>query len=545
MEKQNMTAVAAEQALKQITAERLLKHIATLASDEFEGRKPGTEGEVRSTEYLMYECKKLGLDLGDALGGYLQKMPVVGVRGRTELCAARDGGTLTAKSLDDYVVRSAFDRHNTSVKDSPVVFVGYGAVAPEYGWDDYKGVDVRGKTVVMLIGDPQKRLSDGELDRSFFKGEAMTYYGRWTYKYEIAYEKGAAAVLIVHNTPKAGYGWDVVHASWGGENLFLAGDEKRCQIEGWIQGDFAEKLFSFGGKELAPLVEAAQHADFNPVQLDCRLNFDVENSVRRFNTSNVIAKIEGTHPRLKDECVIYCAHWDHFGKVMNEDGTVKGIYSGAADNGSGVATILEIARAFQSLPEPPKRSIYFLFTTLEESGLLGARYYVQNPAALLGRTMAILNFDSLNMWGRTRKIVSIAHGHSSCDQVLERYAAKQGRQVIPDQEPEKGYFFRSDHLEFLRKGVPALFLLNPGADYIDRPANYGVEKRAYFLQNDYHKFSDKVKPDWDLSGLVEDAQAMFLCGLDIANSDTRPSWNHSSEFAGVRDKLDAPLPFSS
>jgi Zn-dependent M28 family amino/carboxypeptidase len=523
---------AAKQAAQQINAPRLLQHIEILASDEFEGRRPGTTGEVKATEYLMHECKKLNLGLGDWMGGYLQKMPVTGVRAEAQLGFAGNKGELSLIRKEDFVERSAHDRERTELKNSDVVFVGYGIVAPEYGWDDYKGVDVKGKTVVMLIGDPRRaKPSDPtEFDQSFFKGKALTYYGRWTYKYEIAFEKGAAAVFIVHLTERAGYGFDVVQASWGGENLFLSGDEQRCPVEGWLTTDAASKLFALGGESFDEHYHAAQLPEFKPVPLAVKANATITNSVRRFHTSNVIAKIEGSDPQLKDECIIYCAHWDHFGKVVDDAGKTVGIYSGAADNGSGVATVLEIARAFQALPEPPKRTVYFLFTTLEESGLLGAKFYVENPAIPLDKTLAVLNFDSLNMWGKTHKFVSIALGHSSLDAVLERHAREQSREIIGDQNAEKGYFFRSDHLEFLRKGVPALFALDPGWDYVGKPAEYGINKRDYYVKNDYHKFTDKVKPDWDLSGLVDDAQMMFVTGLEIANGNDRPQWNEQSEF---------------
>jgi len=534
-----MPQTSAADAAQVITAERLLDHIKTLASDEFEGRKPGTVGETKSVEYLMHECKKMELGLGDWMGGYLQKMPVTGVRAEANLRFAAGKDELKLSWLSDYVVRSGHERESTLVNDSDVVFVGYGIVAPEYGWDDYKGLDVKGKTVIMLIGDPRRRhASDAErFDESFFKGHALTYYGRWTYKYEIAFEKGANAVLIVHDTERAGYGFDVVQSSWGGENLFLSADQNRCDVEGWLTHESAQKLFSLAGKNFAALKEAAQTPEFKPVELGVKTTIGVKNKLHKFITANVVAKIEGSDPKLKDEAIIYCAHWDHFGKVVDDKGNVIGIYSGAADNASGVATVLEVARAFSALPEPPKRTVYFLFTTLEESGLLGARFYVQNPAVPLEKTLAIINFDSLNMWGRTRKFVSIAQGHSSLDEVLARHAAAQSREIVSDSVPEKGYFFRSDHLEFLRKGVPALFALDPGTDYIGKPANFAREKREYYLKNDYHKFSDKVKPDWDLSGLVDDAQLMFLVGLEIANGDRYPEWNSNSEFRVERGSV--------
>lgn len=516
------------QALSVIKSESLLKHIQILASDEFEGRKPGTTGEDRTVDYLVDQCKGLGLELGDCFSGYVQKIPVTGLVAQPAVRFTGASGDLSLASMSEVVARSGKQTEQVRVENSDVIFVGYGIIAPEYGWNDFKNVDVKGKTIVCLIGDPRRAHAQNkeDFDESFFKGKALTYYGRWTYKYEIAFELGAAAVLIVHETDRAGYGFDVVQSSWGGENLRLAGDDNCAPVEGWLSLEAAKKVFAAAGKDYATLKQAAQEANFTAVPLDLKANIDIRNTIRKFTTCNVLGKIEGGD--LKDEHVFYCAHWDHFGK------TDKGIYSGATDNGSGVAAILEIARAFKALPKAPRRSIMFLFPTLEESGLLGARHYVRNPSVPLDKTVAMINLDSMNLWGRTRKFVSIAQGHSSLDETLQQCAAEQGREIIADGEPEKGYFFRSDHLEFLRKGVPAIFALNPGDDYIGKPADYGRMKRKYYLENDYHKFGDKVKPDWDPSGLAEDAQLLFMTGLAVANADKVPEWKASSEFSAIR-----------
>ncbi|MBS1993503.1 MAG: M28 family peptidase [Cyanobacteria bacterium SZAS LIN-3] len=525
-----MGSPAIQSSLAGISAAKLLEHISTLASDKFEGRAPGTEGETLTLDYLVGVCKQLNLSPAGDHGTYLQSMDVTGLSMTGEASFRRaEGQTLKLNTLEDVVLRSKWRQERLSV-DNEMVFVGYGIVAPEYDWDDYKDLDVRGKTVVMLIGDPSRPdpQDPSQLDKSFFKGRALTYYGRWTYKFEIASAKGAAAVLIVHDTAQAGYGWDVVVASWGGENFELAPDPDRVRVEGWISASGAERVANLGGHDFKALRASAQTRDFRPVSLGIKASLCVSNTMRQFKSSNVVAKLHGSDPALAHECLVYCAHWDHFGK-REKDGQVE-ILSGALDNGSGVAVVLEIARALSLLAVRPRRSVVFLFTTLEEHGLLGAQHYVQYPHVALENTVAVINFDIMNPWGRTRNLISVARGHSDLDEVIERHAAAQGRTMGDDQEPDKGYFFRSDHLEFIRKGVPALFFLNPGDDFIDQPPGYALQRRIEYLTSCYHKAGDKVHPDWDLSGMVEDAQLLFLTGLEVANSDVRPSWKEGSEF---------------
>jgi Zn-dependent M28 family amino/carboxypeptidase len=530
-----MTNTALAPALNTITVDKLLHHIKMLASDEFEGRAPGSIGEELTVEYITSICKELELEPAGDQGTYLQAMPVTGIQAQGRANFSSGSSKLDLKRPDEIIMWSQTRQEHVSV-ESDVVFVGYGIVAPEYGWDDYKGLDVRGKTVVMLVGDPSRPHPEdaARLDEEFFKGRALTYYGRWDYKFEIASKKGAAAVLIVHNRQRAGYGYEVVVDSFIGERFFLARDPNRVQCEGWLSGEGARKLCALAGSSFDDLEKTAEKPDFKPVDLRVRASIFIENSMRTFVSRNIIARITGDDSSLQHECVVYSAHWDHFGKV-EKDGETR-ILSGALDNGSGVAVVLEIARAFANLDRRARRSIIFLFTTLEEHGLLGAQYYVQQPTVPLSDTIAVINFDIMSPWGRTHKIISVARGHSTLDEVLEEQAAAQNRTVGDDLEPEKGYFFRSDHLEFLRKGVPALFFLNPGDDYIDQPSDFGDMKRKDYLTNGYHKVGDKVKPDWDLSGMVEDAQLLCMTGLKVADNAVRPVWKDGSEFKNAGTK---------
>lgn len=520
-----------------ITGDAILKHIKVLASDEFEGRLPGSIGEERTIEYLKNECKSLGLKPADKRGGFFQKVPVYGLTAQPAVEFNGEGKKLELSFPDNFVAMSRDLTGEVAIASSDVVFVGYGAVAPEYDWDDYKGTDLRGKTVVMLIGDPFRPdpKNPKQLDDRFFRGKAMTYYGRWTYKYEIASKLGADAVFIVHETEPAGYGYDVVTSSWGQENFDLGTDNNRVKMEGWLSNDTARRLFDMGGVSFDEAKQKALRADFKPIPLGgVKANATIKSKIRKFETSNVVAMLPGSDPELKKECIVYSAHWDHFGTKKNNDGTI-GVFSGALDNGSGVATILEVARAYRKLPHAPKRSIVFLFTTLEERGLLGSLHYVESPPVPLDKTLAVLNVDVMNLWGRTKEVVSIAKGHSSSiDDLLRKYAEMQGRSVIGDPDSEKGYFYRSDHLEFIRRGVPALFFLHPGASYIGKPDDYGIQKRLAYVTDDYHKVTDKVKDDWDLSGTVEDTQLLFQVGYEIAEGKSRPQWNATSEFRAAR-----------
>ncbi|HVF26850.1 MAG TPA: M28 family metallopeptidase [Pyrinomonadaceae bacterium] len=526
-------------ALEAVTSDDLLRHIKVLASDEYEGRGPGTRGEELTVNYLTEQFKRLGLKPGNPDGTFVQKVPMAGFTAEPRASFNVNGKIIDLKSTDDYVAVSRRVEPEIKVENADVVFVGYGVVAPEYGWDDYKGVDVRGKTIVMLINDPA--IPDpndaSRLDERVFKGKAMTYYGRWTYKYEIASEKGAAAAIIIHEEGPAGYPYEVVSGSWGRENVDIKAPDKnagRVAVEAWLHLNRAKELFAASNQDFEALKKAAQSRDFKPVSLPAKANFLLKNNLREIESNNVIAKLEGSDPKLKDEYIIYTAHWDHLGRDDKRAGDQ--IFNGAIDNASGVAALLEIAEAFTKLSVPPKRSILFLAVTAEEKGLLGAKYYATHPLYPLDRTLANLNMDGVNQWGRTKDIVLVGEGNSTLDDLLREAAQQQSRTVKSDPEPEKGFFYRSDHFEFAKEGVPALYP-DTGTEYIGKSESYSKEKRDAYTTNDYHKVTDEVKPDWDLSGAVEDAQLLILVGHRVAQGDIYPEWKPGTEFKAKRDGM--------
>jgi Zn-dependent M28 family amino/carboxypeptidase len=526
-----------EPALQGITADRLMRHVGVLASDEFEGRAPGTRGEALTVDYLTKQFEEIGLAPGNPDGTYVQEVPLVGFTSRPTAAFEAGGRPLDVEFPRDYVAGSRRPEPEVTVGPSELVFVGYGVEAPEYGWDDFKGADLRGKTLVMLIGDPYAPdpSSPTGVDEAFFKGRAMTYYGRWTYKYEKATELGAAAAIIVHETRPAGYPYDVVIRSWARENFDVEGsDPGRVAVEGWIHLDRARELFAAGGHDFDALKEAALGRDFRPVALGATASFRVENALREVRSRNVLARLEGADPALRDEHVIYTAHWDHLGRDASLGGDEGDqIFSGAVDNATGVAALLEIARAFRALPEPPRRSVLFVATTAEESGLLGAKYYAANPMWPLEGTVANVNMDMMNPWGRTRDVQVLGLGASTLDEVTAAAAASQGRVLTGDAEPEKGLFYRSDHFELMRAGVPALYT-KVGMDFLGKPAGWGRAKRDEFTHERYHKVTDVVTEDWDLSGTVEDARLLFEVGYRVARSDDRPAWKPGAEFGRYR-----------
>jgi Zn-dependent M28 family amino/carboxypeptidase len=522
-----------------ITADDIMQHTKILASDEYEGRGPGTKGEELTVKYLTEQFQKMGLKPGNPDGTYVQKVPLVGFTGQPSASFTAGAKTINLEFPKDYVAVSRRFVPESKVENSDIVFVGYGVVAPEYGWDDYKGLDVRGKTIVMLINDPAvpDPSNPNKLDEKLFKGNAMTYYGRWTYKYEIASEKGAAAAIIVHEEGPAGYPYEVVSGSWSRENFDIQTPDKnmnRVAVESWITNDRARELFTAGGQDFDALKKAAVSKDFKPVALNAKANFQVKNSLREINSNNVIAKLEGSDPALKNEYVIYTAHWDHLGKDPKLQGDQ--IFNGALDNASGTAAMLEIADAFTKLATPPKRSILFLAVTAEEKGLLGAKYYATNPLYPLNKTLANINMDGVNQWGKTKDVTMVGDDNSTLIDVLRESATQQGRVVKPDPEPQKGFYYRSDHFEFAKVGVPALYP-DSGVDYVGKDANYSQQKRDEYTKVDYHKVSDQIKADWDLSGAVDDAQLLTIIGYRIAQADKYPEWKAGSEFKAKRDQM--------
>ena len=527
-----------------LSAPRLLSHVRVLASDEFEGRAPGTPGEEKTVNYLIEQFKALGLQPGNPDGTYVQNVPLVGITGEPA-GSYRVGDQRTDFVLPrDCVLWSRRFVPEVKVADSEIVFVGYGVVAPEYGWDDFKGVDVRGKTIVMLVGDPPVPDPNDptKLDERMFQGRAMTYYGRWTYKFEIAAQCGAAAALIVHETGPAGYPfWVVINSNTGELFELQAADNNLglAAVEGWITMDQAKALLAATGLDYEALKRAAVRQDFKPVPLGSRASFMVRNTLRDVASRNVVARLKGADRKLREQCVVYSAHWDHLGRDPKLTGDP--VYHGAYDNATGVAGLIEIARAFVATKPRPKRSLLFLAPTAEEQGLLGAKYYAEQPLYPLNRTLADLNMDGLNPWGRTRDVSVIGFGSTTLEDLLKSAADGQGRVLIPDAEPEKGGFFRADHFELVKVGVPSLYF-DSGQDYVGKPAGYGKKKSDEFTQNDYHKVTDVIKPDWDLSGAIEDLQLLLAVGRAVANGDRWPEWKDRSEFQKRRAAMLRPRP---
>jgi len=525
------------EAAKTITADGMMKHIRVLSSDEFEGRAPGTPGEEKSVNYIRDQFQSIGLKPGNPAGIYIQNVPLVGFTAQPTISFTAGSQKIDFKSPNDAVVWSRHFEPDVKVEDNPVVFVGYGVVAPEYGWDDFKGVDVRGKTLLMLINDPPvpDPADPDKLDPKMFKGREMTYYGRWTYKYEIAAAKGAKAAIIVHQTGPAGYPWGVVMMSNGRENFGLQTPDaisNRVAVEGWVTLDNARKMVSAAGADFDALKKSAVSRDFRPVELNLKANIDVRSTIRQVASRNVVAKVEGSDPKLKDQYIIYTAHWDHLGR----DPKLKGdqIYNGALDNASGTAALLEIARAYTKVK--PKRSVLFLSVTGEEKGLLGSKYYAEHPLYPLTQTLADFNIDGVNVWGKTRDVGVVGMGQSTLEDALAKVVKEQGRVLVQESDPTKGHYFRSDHFEFAKVGVPALYL-DRGNEYVGKPKDFGARKRDEYVARDYHQVSDEIKPDWDLSGAVEDMQLFFETGYEVAQGDQFPQWKAGSEFKDRRDRM--------
>jgi Zn-dependent M28 family amino/carboxypeptidase len=529
-----------KEAISAIDADGLLEHIKILSSDKFEGRAPGSKGEEESVKYISAQFRQLGLKPGNPNGTYTQEVPLAGLLGTPSAAFTVGDKRMELHSPNDFVAFTQRVIPEIEVKNSDIVFVGYGVVAPEYGWDDFKGVDVKGKTIVFLINDPP--LPDpndpSKLDDKMFKGKAMTYYGRWSYKYEIAAEKGAAAAVIVHETIPAAYPWSVVENSNAKQNFVIDAPDKNMDtigIRSWITLDTARKLFAAAGQNYDELKKAARSREFKPVSLGVKADFSLRNQIQHFKSHNVVARLEGSDPQQENEYVIYSAHWDHLGR----DPLLQGdqIYNGAIDNASGVASILEIAKAFTELPQAPPRSLFFMATTAEEAGLLGAKYYAEHPLYPLDHTLADINIDCVNPWGKTRDIEDISGGNSTLDDLLAQAAARSGRIAAPNSEPEKGSFFRADNFEFAKVGVPSLYIGSKPKDYIGQRADYGQKKSDDYTLHHYHQVSDEVNPAWDLSGAVEDTRLLFEVGYQVARKDQFPTWLPGSEFKARRDKM--------
>lgn len=512
----------------QVEAATIGKHIEMLASDEFLGRMPFTEGETKTVTYLEEQFKSLGVEPGNG-DSYFQEVPLIEITGTPSpvMEISGNGTEISLEHLEDYVALTEKAVDQVQLTNSELVFAGYGIVAPEYNWNDYEGIDWEGKTAVVLVNDPGFESNDSTL----FKGDAMTYYGRWTYKYEEAGRQGAAGVLIIHDTKPASYGWNVVQSGWTGPQLNMETTAPLSDVEGWISADATRQIFEAAGLDADNLREMARHPDFKPVPLGMNASVEIKNSIRMDASKNVIAKIPGT--ARPDEYIIYSAHWDHLGVGRPIDG--DSIYNGAVDNASGTACLLAIAEAFKKGPAP-ERSIVFLAVTAEEQGLLGSAYYAENPIYPPEKTVANINMDAIESPGPMKDLTITGFGHSEMDEYALRAAEKQGRYIIPDPDAEKGYFFRSDHFNFAKIGIPALYASGSYEDF-EHGVAFIEEQKADYIEHKYHQPGDEYEPGvTPLSGIRFDAQLMYEVGNTLANEDYFPKWYETSEFKAARSK---------
>ena len=519
-----------EEAEAKMSETKMKEYIQILASDEFQGRKPFSEGEVKTVDYISNVYSELGL-IPINENSYLQEVPLVevtvGVDKPMNFVTKGKGKNISYK--DDFVVFSRRLEDQIDVKNSELVFAGYGIVAPEYDWNDYENLDVKGKTVLVLVNDPG--LDSG--NDNLFKGNEMTYYGRWSYKFEEAARQGAAALLIIHDTKGAGYPWSVVLNSALVPKLYQQSKNKyadRAAIEGWLTHDIAAEIFADNKLNLNEAIANSKQKGFKGFTLDTKMNMTIRNSYREDKTHNVIGLIRGSD--LSDECIVYSAHWDHLGigRKMNGDS----IYNGAVDNGTSLAWMFEIARAFKAMPTP-RRSIVFLAPSAEESGLNGSAYYVNHPVFPLQKTVANINNDLMLPYGRMKDLMVTGFGQSELDDYAEEAAKQQGRYILPDPNPHTGMYYRADHFSFAKAGVPALFARGNN-DHIEKGKDYMSKKEKDWLANNYHKPFDEYQDWWDLSGVAEDAKLMFRIGWKLANEETFPEWKTGSEFKAVREK---------
>jgi Zn-dependent M28 family amino/carboxypeptidase len=509
-----------------ITTASILEHTLALSDDSLQGRGPGSPGEKIAQRYLIREMESVGLEPGAGSDAWLQPFDLVRLTSSMpdSLRVTGGAGSLGLAYGTDWVAAAGRQAARTAIEDAEIVFVGYGIVAPEEEWDDYKGADVAGKILLFLNNDPAG-------DR--FGGDTRLYYGRWTYKYEIAAEKGAAGALIVHTTPSAGYPWQVVQSSFGGTEFELPAppDEPRIDVRGWLTHEAARGLADLAGQDLNALEAAAQRPDFRPVPLGVTFDLAFTTELDTTQTANVIGRLPGSDPELRDTAVLYTAHYDHLGIGQ----PIKGdsIYNGARDNALGTATMLVIARAAAELPERPSRSIVFAAVGAEEQGLLGSEHLALHPPIHACRLAANLNLDGGSIFGRSEDVRQIGRGKSDLDDLLDRFATGQDRTVLPEEFPDRGYFYRSDQFNLAKVGVPALYL-HTGVDVRGRPEGWGVAREEEWVGTLYHQPSDEVTPEWDFAGQVEDARLLLEVGLAVANAGALPAWRPGDEFAAIR-----------
>jgi Zn-dependent M28 family amino/carboxypeptidase len=507
-------------------------HIRVLASDEYEGRKPFTEGEEKTLRYLETQCKAMGLEPGNG-DSYLQEVPMVEITPHADSTMLVRAGrnALTLRGFHDFTINSQRTDSMITWKNEPLVFAGFGIVAPEYDWNDYENLDVKDKIVVVFVNDP----GFGGDDTTFFKGNTMTYYGRWTYKFEEAARQGAKGCLVIHDTAPAGYPFQVLQTGWNSAHLYLdprGKDTPFCEGIGWITTPAIEKIFSAAGRDYSGMRSEARQRGFKGFPLNASVTMSMRLDVRYDKSYNVISKITGT--KTPQEYIIYTAHWDHLG-VGRPDETGDSIYNGALDNASGTAGLLELAKAFKSLENKPQRSIVFLSVTAEEQGLWGSAYYAENPVYPKEQTVANINMDGINPYGKMKDVMVIGSGQSEMEDYLKEEAKALQRDVIPDDEPEKGYYFRSDHFNFAKIGIPALYL-KTGSDLIGKGKVYGEQLRKTYTEKYYHQPSDEFDTTrMNFEGGVDDLKLLFQVGKRLAFDEHWPEWKETSEFRSIRN----------
>ena len=516
-----------------ISEELLSNHITVLSSDEFEGRKPATRGGKKTVKYLVDEFKKMGLSPGNPNGEWTQKVQMLGVKSFVRTQFINDDERWAMKTGLDIIGNSYLKEKKINLEKVDLVFCGYGVYAPEYGWDDFKNIDIKGKVVVVLVNDPPIK-NGNNYDSNMFKGSAMTYYGRWSYKYEEALRRGAAGAIVIHETGPAGYPFSVLQSGHDSEHLTIE-NKNALKFEGWIPIDTAKRLFAMSGSSFSEMKKKALSPDFEPLALDVKFISRISNSFRKVSSENVIAKFEGNDDLLKDEYIIYTAHWDHLG--YNDNLPSDKVYNGANDNASGTGMVLGAAKAFTALKDSTRRSVLFLAVTAEEEGLLGAKYYNQNPLYPHNKTLAVINVDAMgNTYGRTKDIIIVGKGNSNIDQIVESAAKQDKKYVEADAEPEKGYFYRSDHFEFAKMGVPALYV-DGGIDVRGKNKEFGKLKKNEYTENHYHSLSDEILDEWTYDGMIEDNKILFRVGYAISQHDEWPTWNEGTEFKAVRETM--------
>lgn len=527
---ESLITADAKTAAATISGDFLRAQITRFSADEFEGRGPATAADEKARRYLVEQLQDSGFTPGGPDNTWQQEFNVVGVTAQMpkQWTFKGSGKSASLKWWDQYIAGSGVQAESGSIKDAEVVFVGYGIQAPEYGWDDFKGQDLKGKVLLMLNNDP-------DWDPALFAGDTRLYYGRWIYKYESAARQGAAGAIIIHTTPSAGYPFQVVQTSWTGEQVELPAEtEPRIQAKAWVTEDAARKLVALSsGNDLDKLIESAKSKDFKPVPLGVTTSLEFKNTLKKSTTANVYGVLRGSDPKLAEEYVIYTAHHDHLG-VGEPDAKGDKIYNGAMDNAAGVAQVLAIGKAFKALPKnAQRRSVMLLFVAAEEQGLLGSNYFARHPTVPAGKIAANMNFDGGNIFGRAKDIVYVGKGKSSLDAVVDTVAQTQGRTVTADQFPDRGHFYRSDQFNFAKIGVPAVYL-DTGTDFIGKPAGWGKQQHEEYEAKRYHQPSDQIDDSWVFDGMVEDAQLGFLVGLIVANSDELPKWTPGDEFEAAR-----------